>query len=130
MLEDIKNQVQSSISPLVGGILDDTQELIRQELALAKSEVKHEAAKLKTALISVGVAASVFLLALITLSITGAHLLAWLFPELPLWAAFGIVAAAELLLASLLFFKSKQDLESINLIPPQTAATLKEIIHG
>jgi hypothetical protein len=41
---------QPSVAGLVGGILEDTQKLVRQEVALARSEVAEACAKAKTGL--------------------------------------------------------------------------------
>ena len=55
MLEEVKKKGEGILAPLLTGILDDIQLLLRQELALAKCEVRQETAKLKASLISFGV---------------------------------------------------------------------------
>lgn len=130
MLQEMKNHVDNSITPLVGGILEDTQQLIRQEIALAKSEARLELAKLKAAAISGGAAVALSLLSLVLLSFTIVHLLAWAVPDLPLWASYGIVALLLGTIAYLLFNVVTKKMKDVNFIPPQTAETLKDMING
>lgn len=81
---------------LIRNALDDVRELFREELALAKSELRQETSKLTSAAVRFGAAgvalwfAAMFLLVTVALGISA--LLNW-----PAWTGFGIVT---LLLAS------------------------------
>jgi HPt (histidine-containing phosphotransfer) domain-containing protein len=57
MPEQLQTETQPSLTALVAGIINDVQQLIRQELALAKSEAKQEWDKTKSAAASFGAAA-------------------------------------------------------------------------
>src|SRR5207249_9121251 len=93
MPEQLQTDTQPSLTSLVAGIITDVQQLIRQELALAKSEVKQEWDKTKTAAVSFGASAVVGVLGVIHISLMLVFLVKWVSlpdnqPEagLPLWA--------------------------------------------
>jgi hypothetical protein len=48
MLENHQTDAQSGVAALVGGILDDAQKLVRQEVTLAQREVSRAWDKAKT----------------------------------------------------------------------------------
>jgi hypothetical protein len=85
-----------SVGVLIRNALDDVRELFREELALAKAELRQETSKLTSAAVRFGAAgvalwfAAMFLLVTVALGISA--LLNW-----PAWTGFGIVT---LLLAS------------------------------
>ena len=117
--------VQDSISTLIRGILNDLRTLIREEIALARVEIREQAGRAKAAAFSFGIAAAallfggVFLLVAIALGI--ASLFGW-----PAWTGFLIVA---LLLCAGGFFTlstGRRLLANVHGIPEQTVTTLKE----
>jgi Putative Actinobacterial Holin-X, holin superfamily III len=73
--------VQESIGSLIRGILTDVQTLIREEIALARVEIREQAGRARAAALSFGIAAAalafgaIFLLVAIALGI--ASLLGW-----------------------------------------------------
>jgi uncharacterized membrane protein YqjE len=117
--------VQDSIGSLIRGILNDIRTLIREEIALARVELREQASRAKAAAFSFGVAAAalvfggIFLLVAIALGI--AYLIGW-----PAWAGFLVVAV--LLCAGGLFSLSsgRKQLATVSGIPEETVTTLKE----
>src|ERR1044071_10204298 len=83
--------VQESIGSLIRGILNDVRTLIREEIALARVEMREQAGRAKAAALSFGIAAAalafggIFLLVAIALGI--AALFGW-----PAWTGFPVVA--------------------------------------
>lgn len=80
-----------SVGGLVRNALEDVRELFREELALARAELRQEASKVTSAAVRFGAAgaalwfAALFLLVALALGVSA--LFAW-----PAWAGFGIVA--------------------------------------
>jgi len=115
------------MTALVSGIIADTHTLVRQELQLARVEIKQELIKTRDAALSfaVGAGAMVWSAILLTLMlvflINGATNGA-----IPLWGCFGIVGGLTLVTGATLLFIGKSRAESINLVPPQTAESLQE----
>jgi hypothetical protein len=126
-----------SMASLVTGIINDAQQLIRQEVALAKSEVKEQVDRAKTAAVALGAAAAVGLLGVIHASLFVVYLLYWLFnlndPRVeglfPLWGAYAIVAGLFLAVAAILYFTGKNKLSQVHVVPPQTAETMRENVQ-
>jgi uncharacterized membrane protein YqjE len=117
--------VQESIGSLIRGILTDVRTLIREEVALARVEIREQAGRAKAAAMSFGIAAAAlafgatFLLVAIALGI--ANLLGW-----PAWTGFLIVA---LLLCGGGYFtlsSGRKQLAAVHAVPEETVTTLKE----
>jgi len=117
-----------SLTTLVGGIVDDLQRLIRQEIELARREVHQEWEKTKVAAGAMAAGASLAALAAVLLCFFFVHLLAWATP-LPLWAWFGIVGGVLLGGAAILLLLGRQKASQINVVPPQTAQTMRENVQ-
>lgn len=82
---------QVAISPILDGILQDGRDLIRQEVALVKSEVRHEAVKAIRAGIYFVIGASLSLIALVLFAAMLVNVLIDQFPALRMWQSYGIV---------------------------------------
>jgi uncharacterized membrane protein YqjE len=113
-----------SIGGLVRSALDDVRELVREELLLARVELREELSKATTAGVQFGAAgvslvfAAAFLLIAAALGISAAF-------NWPAWVGFGIVAIL-LAIAGLVFVsggrKAVRDVRPL----PRTVQTIKE----
>jgi len=119
----------TSITELVGGIVADLQTLLRQELQLAKSEIRQEWAKTKTAAGSMAVGASLLAVAGLLLCFALVYLLAAVAPGLQMWACFVIIGVALGLIGGILVGAGRNKASEIHISPPQTAETLKENVQ-
>ena len=113
-----------SIPGLVRSVLDDARELIRQELALAKAEVREEVSAAQGVAIAFTGAALLALLALILLSVALGGAIADLF-NLPTWAGLGITAVVMAAGALVLMNRGKARLANVRVLP-KTQASLRE----
>jgi F0F1-type ATP synthase assembly protein I len=129
MATDVKNDQASSVTSLVSGIVEDAQELLKQQFELFKRELHADARKFATALAAFGIAACVGLISTLLLGITLSLLLNYVAPALPLWAAFAIVTAVFLICGGGLCVAGWAKLRSINPLSDQTAETLKENVQ-
>ena len=114
------------IAPLLAGIIQDWQTLMRQEVALARSEVKAEVQKAanvaKGAALGAGLAGMAALLAVLGL----VHLLSWAIPAIPLWGSYMIVGLGLGMMGGALLSKSSAAAKEIELAPKQTIESVKE----
>lgn len=110
-VETIKHDVQANITPLIGSILEDSQKLFHQELALAKAEARQELTILKEAGMSFAGGASLAAVAGLLASLMLVHLLAWLMPTLPLFADYAIVSLLLGIPAALLITNARETLK-------------------
>ncbi len=128
MATDVREQPaasEPSMTSLLTGIIGDTQTLIKQEVALARREFKEELHKTVQAGISFGIGAGLLALGGMFLLVMLALLLSWAL-SWPAWVGFGIIGVLMALVGGGLLLFAKSRAEEINLVPPQTAETLKE----
>ena len=116
---------QDSIGGLIRGILTDIRTLIREEIALARVEIREQAGRAKAAAMSFGIAVAalafsgIFLLVAVALGI--ANLLGW-----PAWTGFLIVAVLLCIGGFFTLSSGRKQLASVHALPGETVTTLKE----
>jgi Na+/melibiose symporter-like transporter len=114
-----------SFGGLIRGILSDLQTLIREEVALARAEIREQAARARTAAFSFGVAAGALLCGatflLIAIAMGVADLLNW-----PVWAGFLIVALVLSVVGFVALSSGRRQLRKVHALPEETVTTLKE----
>ena len=113
-----------SIAAVIRSLLDDTRELIREELALARAEIREEFAAVQMVGMSFAIAAIAALLGsvLLAIGVGGglAYLLGW-----PSWSGYLIVALLMLAGAFGLIMFARRRLAAVRALP-KTTETLKE----
>lgn len=114
-----------SIGGLLRGILMDVRTLIREEIALARVELRDHLGRARTAAISFGAAAAALaaggMLLLIAVSLGIADLLDW-----PAWSGFLIVALLLSGLGVVMVMAGRKQLRGVSAVPTETVSTLKE----
>jgi len=118
--EDVENV---SVGELIGNISNDLSQLFRQEVELAKAELKQEAAKTGKAGGMLGGAAFAGYLAVLLLSLA----LVWGLENVmdTGWAAL-IVGLLWAIVGAVLFVSGRKKLKTVDPVPRRTAETLKE----
>ena len=117
--------VQESTGSLIRGILNDLRTLIREEIALARVEMREQAGRARSAALSFGIAAAalafgaIFLLVAIALGI--ANLLGW-----PAWTGFLIMALLLSIGGYVTLSSGRKQLARVHAVPEETVTTLKE----
>lgn len=81
------------MAQLMTGILADAQDLLRQQLALFRLEIRAEFERAKQAGVLIAAGAVAAIVGALLLCFMAVHLLAWAFPSLPLWVCYGLVGA-------------------------------------
>src|SRR5437870_5306750 len=99
-VDNMQTDAQPSMASLVTGIINDAQQLIRQEVTLARREIQDELNKAKAAAISFGMAVPFAVFGALMLCFTAVYLLGL---ALPLWASFLIVSGVLLGTGAVLF---------------------------
>jgi|SRR5581483_7617294 len=127
-----ENRIESpaSVSTLVGGIIEDAQQLMRQELALARREIQEELTKAKAAAASLALGAVVSLFGGILLCFMLVHLITWVSHDwIPLWGSFAIVGGSLTILGIVLLYAARNRASEINLVPKRTVETMRENVQ-
>jgi len=114
------------VSTLVKGIIEDARHLLVQQLTLFQVELKRDAREALQACIPLIFGVVFFFVALLTLSIGAAHLLSWIWPELPLWGGFAIIGSGIGVVAVALVTISWLQFDSLTPPAEQSVAGLKE----
>ena len=115
------------VAELLKQLANETTTLIRQELDLAKAEMREKAGKAGAGAGMWGAAGVTALLALGSLT---AFLILALDGVMPNWLAALIVGIAYAAIAGVLYFRGKQRVEEAgSLVPEQTVETLKEDVQ-
>jgi uncharacterized membrane protein YqjE len=114
-----------SIGSLVKGILADLRQLMREEVALARVEMREQAGRAKLAAGAFGAAiialafGGTFLLVAIAVGV--ADLFGW-----PVWAGFLLLALLLSVTGLVMLSTGRRRLRSVHAVPEQTVQTLKE----
>lgn len=114
---------QRSLGDLFGDLSQKASLLARQEIQLAKVEMKQKATEATTEVATIAVGgflANATLLALV------AALIAGLSQFMAVWLAALIVGVAVAVIAGLLIWKGVNALKEMNMVPEQTVTTLQE----
>jgi hypothetical protein len=121
---------QPSMATLVGGLIDDTQRLIRHEAALARREIEEEWSKTKEVAALMAAAISLFTLVAILFGFTLVKLLQqYLLPN-DEWACFAIVTVVFALAGGILLYASLDKFKHVHVVPPQTVESLRQDVQA
>jgi fructose-specific phosphotransferase system IIC component len=115
---------RTSIPALIKGLLDDARDLIREEIQLARAEIRDEVSALTSVVIAFAVAAVVGLMGAMLLSVALGGALAYAL-RWPSWAGYGVVAILFLAGGWGLCLFARGRLRVIRAIP-NTTETMKE----
>lgn len=132
MATEVHNHAEPSLSSLLGGIVNDVQDLVKQQFKLARHEIEADLRKSKEGASVLALGVGVVLLGAIMFCLMLAHLIHWLATpassvstmdpaSLPLWACHAIVSAVLLVPGGFLILAGKKKIEQIN--PVQNPAT-------
>lgn len=91
MSEPSQMEQEASVTRLVSGIISDGQELMKQQFALLRAELKEDVRKAREASMMLAFGFTVLFVGCIVLALMLVYLLSWAIPSLPLWTCFGIV---------------------------------------
>lgn len=129
MSENHQNGSQPGVASMVGGIVEDAQKLVRQEIALAQHEIGQAWDKGKTAGALLAAALAVFIVGGVLLGIMLAKLLEQLWPNHE-WACFGIVGGLAVLLGGALSYYGLHRIKEVHVSLPQTTEPLHEDVQA
>lgn len=126
-MQDLKpfDRADPSMTALVTGIINDSQELMKQQLALFKSELRRDLARAQEAGTALAIGIATMALGGVVLAFMLAHLLNWAL-ETPTWAGFGLVGGALAVLGLVLFLLGRNQLAALNPLPDETVRAVKE----
>ncbi len=116
---------EASLASLIGGIVSDAKDLLVHEFTLAKLEMQDEVRKTKSAALTFAIGAGIAAVGGLLLIFMLVYFLA-AFTPIPLWGCYGIIGAVLLIAGLISLSYGKTTAAQIDVVPPQTATTLKE----
>lgn len=119
------NAPEPTMAQLFTGLVNDAKELLRQELALAKHEIRGELRKTMWGVSSLGIGIGIISVGGLLLILMLVHLLHTL-TALPLWACYGIVGGLFVVAGGVLLVVGKKSLDHLEMVPQETVASMKE----
>ncbi|MBV8843678.1 MAG: phage holin family protein [Bryobacterales bacterium] len=117
---------ERSFSDVFQDIVRNVQEIVRSEVRLAKTEIRDEAAKAKSAGLLIGAGAVTAIFAAFFLLLTIVYLLSLIMPN---WAAALIVGVALAIVAGVTLNTGLKRFKKIHPTPERTVETLKENVE-
>jgi uncharacterized membrane protein YqjE len=114
-----------SMTALMTGIIADGEQLIAQQMALLRLELREDLRKARKGAIFLGVGLGITLVGGLLFCLMPPYLLYWAVPDIPLWACFGITGAVFLLLGGIAVFIAAKKFQAAVALPESMAA-LKE----
>lgn len=113
------------LSALVGGIVQDAQKLIAQQIELVRQEIKEDVRTMAYAAAFLSVGAGLCAISLILLCFAGVYVLHEV-AGLPQWASFLIAGAIFLAVGGISLYLAIHRVTTHNPLPDQSLAGLKE----
>jgi len=126
MATEVESNGEAGVTTLISGIVQDARELFVEQMTLFQVEIKNDIRRAFTGLAPLAIGAGVSLIAVIVLAIGTAHLIAWGFPQMPLWVAFGLTGGALAIVGAGLVVWGISILEKIHGTPDTALKALKE----
>jgi len=117
---------EPGVATLLNGIVNDTQELLKQQLALFREEVEENLHKTRDAGIFLLMGAGVLMVGAIILGLALVQLLQHAVPTLPVWASYALVGSAVAIVGGGLIYQAKIQFASFSAVPEKTTQALKE----
>ncbi|MGH8728056.1 MAG: phage holin family protein [Burkholderiales bacterium] len=116
---------QRPLTSLFSDLVTETTDLVRKEIALAKSEMSHKATQVKSGVSFIAIGGALLFAALLFFLNAAVAWVATIMPDAPVWAPSLIVAAVVTLIGFIVLMIGKSSLAAKNLTPRRTVDSLK-----
>jgi hypothetical protein len=124
---ETKADEESSIAGLLGSIAEDAQKLVRQEIALARAELREEWTKTKSAAQQISIAFAMSLATAFLAAVALAEVLSAL--GMAHWLSYVVVTLIYAVASAILIARGKAEARKIGIVPRQTVETVKENVQ-
>jgi len=129
MAEDLHRGSDPSVTTLVTGIIQDAQELIKQQVALVRTEIRDDFRKTKEGALSLALGLGVVALGALLLCFALVYLLAWAVPQVPIWVWFAVIGVLLGAGGGAMIYAGAKKFETFNPLPDQSAQALRENVQ-
>jgi len=136
MATEVQQHSEPSLSSLVSGIVNDIQDLVKQQLQLTRREIEADLRKSKEAASLLALGLGIAFLGAIPFCLMLVHLLHWLTSPppadpagLPLWACHGLVGVLLLIVGGSLAAVGRNKLNTVHPLDNPATEALKENVQ-
>jgi hypothetical protein len=126
MATDVMQNNDTSMTKLIGGIIDDTQRLVLQQAELLKADIRKDFKEAKEVGQEMIIAGSLLGTGGLLLSFALVYLIKLIWPAVHEAACFGIVGGLFALAGGIVYYQGREKLENLNPLPEQSAQAMKE----
>jgi hypothetical protein len=126
MATDFQSPPGFSLTSLMSDIIDDAQELIRQQMALFRQDLRNDVRKMSEASVCLAAGIAVTVIAGFLLLLMLPLLLNWLVPTIPLWGCFGIIGGLTAVVGGGLLYAGVRQIQAVHPLSDPSAEALKE----
>jgi uncharacterized membrane protein YqjE len=126
MATDLETDAAAGLTHLVSGIIADARALVWQHLALLRCELRENLWKARAAGLFLAGGLAALLAGSVMCCLMLVHLLAWVAPDLPLWACFGLIGALLAGLGGGLFRAGMRRCQTMNPLLGQSVLAVEE----
>ena len=136
MATDLQNPTDQSATSLVGGIIDDMQDLVKQQIQLTRKEINEELHKASEAAQLYLIGGAVLFFGFFFVGFALVHLIHWASSpaatdagRIPLWACHAILGIPLTVIGGGLAWLGRQKVKSINPLHNPATEALKENVR-
>lgn len=117
---------EPSVTALVSGIINDAQELIKQQVTLLKHDIRHDIKQAKDGATSLALGGAIAAMGGILLCVMLVHLVSWLAPSWPLWVCYALVGGVLTAIGIGVMYAGKKKFDTLNPLPEQSVEAMRE----
>ena len=133
MATELQNHTEQSTTSLVGGIIDDMQDLVKQQVQLTRNEISGEIQRASEAAQFFAVGAAILFFGAFTLCLALVYLLHWASSptgsdaaKIPLWACYALVGGPLTVVGGVLTWMGRAKMQTIHPLQNPATEALKE----
>lgn len=126
MLDSVREELESTITPLLKEILEDARRLVHQEAQLVRVEVQEEARAVRTVVLCTIMGCIAVAIGSVLAAFTLVYVIADNWLQAPLWVSFGAVAVLVFGVGLGFLWRAGRKLQSIRAGSEQTLRALRE----
>jgi hypothetical protein len=136
MATGLETPNETSTVALLKGIVADVEDLIAQQLSVARAEIKADVQKTAEAGLFLILGGGGCLVAAVLWSFALAHLIYWAIlpaateaPALPLWGCYAIVAFVMTVIGAGFLYAGHEKISEVQMFPKETAEAVKDNVN-
>lgn len=126
MFNSLREELETTVTPLLRDIIDDARTLMQQEAQLVRAEVREEASRMRQGFTLIIAGGVLLVISMALCALMAVQLISTEWFSVPLWMSFGIVAVVVALTGGVLSYIGGKKLEAIRESSERSMRALQE----